>query len=113
MRQVLVSSCALAVPAIIAACGRKESDSTPATNGSTPATRAQKPTYPSTDSSGKDAAAAADSKVSKETAKYQDHPNGDDNCAGCVHFIAGSNTCALVAGTIDPNGWCTFWAGKA
>lgn len=44
-------------------------------------------------------------KLSKAEAKYQDMPNGQQHCAGCVHFES-PNSCSVVQGTVSPNGWC-------
>lgn len=44
----------------------------------------------------------------KSTARYQDAPNRGRRCARCVHFLA-PDRCAIVAGTISPNGWCRFY----
>ncbi len=110
MRQVLLSGCALAAPAFIAACGKNEGNSAPAKNESAPAANEQNPAGPASNSSAMNAAAG--NKVSKETANYQDHPKGNNDCAGCQYYIAESGTCVLVAGTVSPTGWCTYWASK-
>lgn len=57
-------------------------------------------------------AALAQSKTSQATAKYQDHPKNGQQCSGCNYFRA-PHGCQLVAGTISPNGWCSFFAKKA
>ncbi len=51
-------------------------------------------------------------KMEKAQAKYQNGPNGDQQCSGCMHFMPGSNACKLVTGDISPNGWCTLWTAK-
>ena len=54
----------------------------------------------------------AQAKMPKQTAQYQDSPNGDQQCEGCRFFIdAGS--CQLVEGEISPNGWCRLYQPKA
>lgn len=60
---------------------------------------------------------AQTSKASKAVAMYQAKPHGADDCAKCVHFIPGKTpsadgTCHLVRGSISPQGWCVFFAGK-
>lgn len=50
--------------------------------------------------------------MEKSQVKYQDQPNDDQKCAGCMHFVSESNTCKLVAGEISPDGWCTLWTAK-
>ena len=51
-------------------------------------------------------------KISKAQAKYQNQPKGGQKCAGCMHFIPGSNTCKVVEGAISPDGWCMLWVKK-
>ncbi|MGH7101643.1 MAG: hypothetical protein ACREFJ_04530 [Acetobacteraceae bacterium] len=50
-------------------------------------------------------------KLSKVVAKYQDHPHGQQHCAICLQFRP-PDSCHIVAGTINPNGWCQFFAAK-
>ena len=51
-------------------------------------------------------------KITQDQAQYQDKPKGDHMCAKCTHFIAESNTCELVEGTVSPLGWCKLWTPK-
>jgi hypothetical protein len=55
--------------------------------------------------------ASAQQKISQANAKYQDHPNGNNQCDGCVQFQA-PNACKIVDGTINPHGWCQFFGAK-
>ena len=55
--------------------------------------------------------AAAQEKVSKGQAKYQDHQNGPQRCEICVNFQP-PNRCRFVVGQISPKGWCQFFAAK-
>ena len=55
--------------------------------------------------------AAAQQKVSKVDAKYQDQPKGQQRCEICVNFQP-PNACKLVDGEIKPTGWCQFFAAK-
>ncbi|HVS78325.1 MAG TPA: high-potential iron-sulfur protein [Steroidobacteraceae bacterium] len=62
-------------------------------------------------------APAQGGKVAKSTAKYQDKPNGTQQCDGCVQFIPGKTpsadgTCKIVEGSISPKGWCMFFSPK-
>jgi hypothetical protein len=50
-------------------------------------------------------------KLSKEDAKYQDMPKGQQSCAGCVHFES-PNSCSVVQGKISPSGWCQRYSAK-
>ena len=57
-------------------------------------------------------------KASKAAMMYQDKPHGKQECAGCVQFIPGSTPkaqggCQVVAGKIDPHGWCVAFTPKA
>jgi hypothetical protein len=54
----------------------------------------------------------AQTKMPKQTAQYQDSPNGDQKCEGCRFFVEGGS-CRLVEGKISPNGWCRLYQPKA
>jgi hypothetical protein len=51
-------------------------------------------------------------KISQANAKYQDHPNGTQECDGCIQFQP-PNACKIVDGTINPKGWCQFFGAKS
>jgi hypothetical protein len=58
--------------------------------------------------------------LSKSAVGYQDVPSGGHVCAACVYFIfapmvdgAIASRCKLVAGPINPAGWCEIWSPKA
>lgn len=55
----------------------------------------------------------ATKKVSPASVQYQTEPKGKLKCSGCANFIAKSNGCKLVDGTISANGWCSLWTKKA
>jgi hypothetical protein len=55
--------------------------------------------------------ALAQQKASQDAMKYQDKPSGDKRCSNCVNFIPSSG-CAIVEGTVSPNGYCLAWAKK-
>jgi hypothetical protein len=64
-------------------------------------------------------ASAADAAMSKAEVGYQDVPKDGKVCAQCVYFIFGPATaagpgshCEMVAGIINPAGWCQVWAPK-
>jgi hypothetical protein len=57
--------------------------------------------------------AAAQGKMPKEQAKYQETPQGDKSCDKCRHFIADENACRLVEGEISPQGWCQLWTAAS
>ena len=63
---------------------------------------------------------AATNAAMRTALKYQDKPEGDKNCANCMHFVPGKNPkgpgeCKLLAGDteISPQGYCTAWLKKA
>lgn len=61
---------------------------------------------------------AADAgKGSKAQFKYQDKPKNGQPCAACKFYIANkkpkaNGSCSIVAGSINPKGWCIAWAKK-
>ncbi len=55
--------------------------------------------------------AAAQQKVSKREAKYQDHPKGEQRCEICVNFLP-PDQCRFVVGPISETGWCQFFAAR-
>jgi len=64
--------------------------------------------------------AKAEADISKASVGYQDVPSNGKVCAQCVYFIfkpaqnsQPASQCKLVAGTINPAGWCEIWAPKA
>lgn len=107
LRGALMVGCGLLAPAALFGCGKKEADSTGAAPDSA-ATPAPAPYAASTES-----AAPAAPKVTQASVQYQTQPKGDQQCSGCLHFIAESNTCKLVEGQINPVGWCKLWAKSA
>ncbi|MFC5473641.1 high-potential iron-sulfur protein [Paraherbaspirillum soli] len=56
--------------------------------------------------------------ASKASMHYQDHPNDGDKCADCPSFRlnpepdATMGKCKIVAGDIDPNGWCIAFSRR-
>jgi hypothetical protein len=55
--------------------------------------------------------AAAQQKVSKQEAKYQDRPKGQQRCEICVNFHP-PDQCRFVQGPISKTGWCQFFAAR-
>jgi hypothetical protein len=55
--------------------------------------------------------AAAQTKVSQKAVGYQDTPKGAQRCDNCLQFEPPSS-CKVVAGTIDPAGWCKIYVKK-
>jgi hypothetical protein len=54
-------------------------------------------------------ARAADVKLSKQQAEYQDSPKGIQMCATCTLFEA-PHSCKVVEGEVSPSGWCKAYA---
>ena len=55
--------------------------------------------------------AEAQAKASQEQVKYQQTPKGKQDCSNCLQFVA-PDQCKLVAGKINPKGWCLLYAAK-
>jgi High potential iron-sulfur protein len=51
-------------------------------------------------------------KMAQAAAGYQNAPKGTQQCDNCLLFQA-PDSCQLVDGTINPSGWCRFYAKKA
>jgi hypothetical protein len=51
-------------------------------------------------------------KLAQNVVQYQETPKDGAMCSLCVNFIA-PNACKIVAGTINPNGWCVAYAPKS
>ena len=47
-------------------------------------------------------------KATKQQANYRDSPHGSQHCSKCRYFIS-PESCKLVDGAINPNGWCKFF----
>jgi len=48
-------------------------------------------------------------KMTRQQAEYQDKPNGIYSCAMCTLFEK-PNGCKVVAGEVNPDGWCKAFA---
>ena len=60
---------------------------------------------------------AATNPAMRAAFKYQDKPEGDKACRGCVQFVPGKTAkalggCKIYPGDteVSPNGYCTAWA---
>lgn len=51
------------------------------------------------------------SQLQKQDVRYQDAPKGEQRCGSCANFQAPS-ACRVVAGAVNPNGWCLLFVGK-
>jgi hypothetical protein len=48
-------------------------------------------------------------KISKQQAQYQDRPRDIRMCSTCTFFETPSG-CKVVAGKVNPDGWCNLFA---
>ncbi|WP_428491274.1 high-potential iron-sulfur protein [Rhodopila sp.] len=55
--------------------------------------------------------ASAEDKIAQAQVQYQQTPKDGNKCSTCVNFQP-PNACKIVAGTINPNGWCIAYAPK-
>ena len=55
--------------------------------------------------------ASAEDKIAQAQVQYQETPKDGNKCSTCVNFQA-PNACKIVAGTINPEGWCIAFAPK-
>lgn len=113
LRGALAAGLGLLAPAALQGCD-SEKPTGSAGSGSLPPASDLVPPAPASPAPDKVSAAPADTtKVSQVSVRYQPQPKGEQRCGNCMHFIAGSNTCKLVEGTISPDGWCVIWASAA
>ena len=54
----------------------------------------------------------AQEKIAQQVVQYQETPKNNQICSACVNFEPPA-ACKIVAGTINPNGWCIAFAPKA
>lgn len=55
--------------------------------------------------------AAAQEKLAQNLVQYQETPNDGNECDKCVNWVD-PNQCKIVAGNINPKGWCVAFAPK-
>lgn len=103
LRGVLAAGASLLLPAALLGCESKTETDTTGSPSPSPG--------PEPDASPEPSAEPA--KVSQASVQYQTQPKGEQKCADCQHFIAGSNSCKLVEGDISPDGWCLLWIKKS
>lgn len=51
----------------------------------------------------------------KEAVQYQSEPSDGEQCSNCIFYIPDQNgdglgACAIVEGTIEPEGWCASYS---
>jgi len=108
LRNALAVGCGLLLPAILIGCDSKKTESAAAA----PANAQDTGASASTDSgaaSVSPAAPATPGKVPQASVQYQNQPKGVQQCSGCMHFVAETNTCKVVEGEVSPDAWCLLW----
>lgn len=56
-------------------------------------------------------ARAEDEKIAQELVQYQNEPKDGQKCNMCAQWVE-PNACKIVAGNINPNGYCVAYAPK-
>ncbi len=56
-------------------------------------------------------ARAEDEKIAQELVQYQNQPKDGQKCNMCAQWVE-PNACKVVAGNINPNGYCVAYAPK-
>lgn len=101
LRGVLLAGCSLLLPASLMGCDSQAGiDATDASGDSDPAATNAGATQVS-------------AKVSQESVAHQRQPKAGQQCDGCLHFLAASNTCQVVEGAISPDNWSSMWTPRA
>jgi hypothetical protein len=54
----------------------------------------------------------AQEKIAQNLVQYQTSPKDGAKCNLCVNWVE-PNACKIVAGTINPEGWCVAFAPKS
>ncbi len=60
---------------------------------------------------GMSSARAEDEKIAQELVQYQNEPKDGQKCSMCAQWVD-PNACKIVAGKINPNGYCVAYAPK-
>lgn len=102
---LLALGCGLSLPLALSGCDSKKA--------AEPLSAAPPPPASTPPGNAEAAKPAAAPKLAQANVQYQPLPKGEQNCGNCTNFIAESNTCKLVEGTISPQGWCSLWTKKA
>jgi hypothetical protein len=113
LRGLFAGGCLLYLPQLAGCKDRQASDSAANPDPAPQPPAAAAPPGVAAQPDGGQATEAAGGKMAQSAAQYQSQPKGDQDCAGCLHFVAQDNSCKVVAGQISPQGWCILWAGKA
>lgn len=60
---------------------------------------------------GASSARAEDEKIAQELVQYQNEPKEGQKCSMCAQWVD-PDACKIVAGKINPNGYCVAYAPK-
>ena len=100
LRGMLLAGFSLFLPAALMGCdSQARSDAGDAGGGPNPSAADADPTMES-------------AKLSQESVAHQTQPKGEQQCDGCLNFVAASNTCQVVEGTISPDNWSNMWTPR-
>ena len=100
LRGMLGAGCSLLLPAALMGCDSQARGNAVDTGGG------PDPAAAVTDTTGVSA------KVSQESVAHRRQPKGGQQCDGCLHFLAASNTCQVVEGAISPDNWSSMWTPR-
>lgn len=113
LRGALAVGCSLLLPTALMGCDSPQQMGSADTDTLPPATGPDAVSPPNPPSDQMAAAPTEAVKSSQASVQYQAQPKGEQKCSNCMHFIAESNTCKRVEGTVSPQGWCIIWANAA
>lgn len=100
LRGMLGAGCSLLLPAALMGCDSQARGYAAATGGGPGPAAADADT------------ASASAKMSQESVAHQRQPKDGQQCDGCQHFLAASNTCQVVEGAISPDNWSSMWTPR-
>ena len=114
LRGALAAGCSLLLPTALLGCDSSQELGSADTDMLPPATGSEEAAASANPPSDQLAAAPSEAiKSSQASVQYQAQPKGEQKCGNCMNFIAESNTCKRVEGTVSPQGWCIIWANAA
>jgi len=100
LRGMLGAGCSLLLPAALMGCDSQARGDTANAGGG-----------PGTVAADADTTAVT-AKMSQESVAHQRQPRDGQQCDGCLHFVAASNTCQVVEGAISPDNWSNMWTPR-
>jgi len=100
LRGMLGAGCSLLLPAALTGCDSQARGGTANAGGAPDTVAADADTT------------AVTAKMSQESVAHQRQPRDGQQCDGCLHFVAASNTCQVVEGAISPDNWSSMWTPR-